>query len=67
MSREVAGDGPELDFAARFILDEIGIEFEEPDAARLDTIIVPFGMEFPQTDGVLGSGPSHPARCTGRG
>ena len=49
VSREVAGDGPELDFAARFILDEIGIDFEEPDAARLDTIIDPFGTEFPQT------------------
>ena len=49
VSREVAGDEPELDFAARFILDEIGIEFEEPDAARLDTIIDRFGVEFPQT------------------
>ncbi len=49
VSREVAGDGPQLDFAARFILDEIGIEFEEPDAARLDTIIDRFGMELPKT------------------
>ena len=49
VSREVAGDGPELDFAARFILDEIGIEFEEPDAAKLDTIIDRLGMEFPKT------------------
>ena len=31
-------EGPELDFAAHFILDELGIEFEEPDApgARRD-------------------------------
>ena len=49
VSREVADDGPKLDFAARFILDEIGIEFEEPDADRLDTIIDRFGMEFPRT------------------
>ena len=49
VSREVAGNEPELDFAARFILDEIGIEFEEPDAGRLDQIIAPFGTEFPNT------------------
>ena len=49
VSREVADDEPELDFAARFILDEIGIEFEEPDADRLDTIIERFGLVFPKT------------------
>ena len=49
VSREVADDGPELDFAARFILNEIGIEFEEPDAGRLDTIIERFGLVFPKT------------------
>ncbi|MDE0147264.1 MAG: type II restriction endonuclease [Rhodospirillaceae bacterium] len=49
VSREVADDEPELDFAARFILDEIGIEFEEPDTDRLDTIIERFGLAFPKT------------------
>ena len=49
VSREVDEDGPELDFAARFILDEIGIEFEEPDADRLDAVIRPFGLTFPST------------------
>ncbi len=49
VSREVDDDGPELDFAARFILDEIGIEFEEPDADRLDGVIEQFGVEFPTT------------------
>ena len=49
VSREVADDGPELDFAARFILDEIGIEFEEPDADRLDGIVDEFGEVFPNT------------------
>ena len=49
VSREVADDEPELDFAARFILDEIGIEFEEPDADRLDGIVDEFGGVFPNT------------------
>ncbi|MCY4498602.1 MAG: type II restriction endonuclease [Rhodospirillaceae bacterium] len=42
-------EGPELDFAAHFILDELGIEFEEPDASSLDTIIEPLGTTFPPT------------------
>lgn len=49
VSREFADDEPELDFAARLILDKIGVEFEEPDADRLDTIIVRFGVMFPKT------------------
>ena len=49
VSRKVTGDEPELDFAARFILDELGIEFEEPDADRIDSIIDRFGTEFPKT------------------
>lgn len=49
VSRGFADDEPELDFAARFILDEIGIEFEEPEADRLDSIIDRFGMTFPST------------------
>ncbi len=49
VSREVAHDEQELDFAARFVLGEIGIEFEEPDADKLDAIIEPFGMTFPKT------------------
>jgi hypothetical protein len=39
----------ELDFTARFILDEIGIEFEDPDANSLDQIIERFGTTFPTT------------------
>ena len=39
----------ELDFAARYILDEIGIEPEEPEADRLDVLIERFGLEFPKT------------------
>lgn len=47
--RELTDNGPALDFAARFILDEIGIEFEEPDADKLDSIIERFGTTFPKT------------------
>lgn len=39
----------QLDFAARYILDELGIEFEEPEADRLDALIEPFGLVFPKT------------------
>ena len=49
MSREFDDDERELGFAARFILDEIGIEFEEPDADGLDSIIDRFGTAFPKT------------------
>jgi len=49
VSREFSDEGPELDFAARFILDEIGVEFEEPEADKLDSIIEKFGMTFPKT------------------
>ena len=49
VSREFSDEEPELDFAARFILDEIGIEFEEPEADKLDSIIEKFGTKFPTT------------------
>ena len=39
----------ELDFAARYILDELGIEPEEPDASNLDDLIERFGLKFPTT------------------
>lgn len=46
----ISGDSDnQLDFAARYILDELGIDFEEPDADRLDTLIEPFGLHFPIT------------------
>lgn len=40
---------PELNFLSRLILDEISIEFEDPDADKLDSIIDRFGLEFPDT------------------
>ncbi|MGL5362626.1 MAG: type II restriction endonuclease [Bosea sp. (in: a-proteobacteria)] len=44
-----SADSPELDFVARYILEELGIEFEEPEAARLDALISRFGLTFPTT------------------
>jgi hypothetical protein len=45
-----ADNDAELDFTARLILDEIGIEFEDPNANSLDTIIDRFGTTFPKTE-----------------
>ncbi len=42
-------DDNKLDFVSRFILDEIGVEFEDPNANSLDAIIERFGMKFPLT------------------
>ncbi len=39
----------EVDFAARFILEEIGIEIEDPEAGKLDNLLERFGGEFPTT------------------
>lgn len=39
----------EIDFTARYILDEIGIELEEPETELLDDLIDGFGMKFPST------------------
>lgn len=43
------GDDAAIDFLSRHILDEIGIEFEDPKANELDTIIERFGHAFPKT------------------
>ncbi len=43
------GDGAQLDFAVRYIFDELGIEPEEPEADRLDSLIEQWGFEFPTT------------------
>lgn len=48
--QEITADrGAELDFAARYILDELGIDPEEPEADRLDGLIEQFGLQFPTT------------------
>lgn len=46
----IEGDSDnQLDFAARYILDELGIDFEEPEADRLDGLVERFGLRFPTT------------------
>jgi hypothetical protein len=49
-AQQYSGDNDStLDFAARFVLDELGIEFEDPNSNSLDSIIERFGFEFPKT------------------
>ena len=43
------GNSAELEFAARYILEELGIEPEEPEAGTLDELIEKFGLVFPTT------------------
>jgi hypothetical protein len=38
-----------LDFAARYILDELGIDAEEPETDKLDAILDQYGIVFPAT------------------
>lgn len=47
---EVGSADLDLDFAVRFILDELGIEYEDPDAAALDALVGRFGTSFPTTE-----------------
>lgn len=42
-------DDGAIDFISRFVLDEIGVEFEDPNANTIDSIIERFGFEFPKT------------------
>lgn len=39
----------EVGFAARYILDELGIEIEEPEAERMDALLERFNGIFPKT------------------
>lgn len=45
---KTAGD-MHVNFAARFILDELGIEIEDPEANQLDALLERFGGVFPTT------------------
>jgi hypothetical protein len=38
-----------MDFVARLILDELGIEYEDPEANTIEAIIKKFGTTFPKT------------------
>jgi len=42
-------ENSELDFLSRQILDTLAIEYEDPHADKLDTIIERFGLKFPKT------------------
>lgn len=42
-------DDKEVDFAVRFILEELGIDIEEPEADLLDHLLIPFNRTFPST------------------
>ena len=42
-------EAAEVDFAARYILEEIGIEANELESDWLDSLIDPFGLSFPTT------------------
>ena len=39
----------EVDYVVRFILDEIGVDIEEPDSERLDGLLERFKGKFPST------------------
>lgn len=43
------GDDREIDFAVRFILDELGIEVEETETDYLDSLLEKFDGVFPKT------------------
>lgn len=45
------GHNPEVDYAVRYILEELGIEIEEPDTDFLDTVLEPYIItgRFPTT------------------
>jgi EcoRII C terminal len=48
--RDIAGDdSARLDFAARFVLDELGIDPQEPEVDAIDHLIERFGTTFPPT------------------
>lgn len=48
--RDLAEEGGgEVDFAARYVLDELGIDPEEPEEGLLDGLIERFGHNFPTT------------------
>jgi len=49
-AQEVTNEtGGQLDFAVRYIFDELGIEYEERDVARLDALLEKFKLRFPTT------------------
>ncbi|MHA7816431.1 MAG: type II restriction endonuclease [Pseudohaliea sp.] len=47
--RDLSQSDETLGFVQRSILEEIGIEVEEVAASELDSLVEPFGLEFPTT------------------
>lgn len=48
--REITGDtAPASEFAMRYILEELGLELEEPEADHFDLLLDRFGRNFPTT------------------
>lgn len=48
--RDILKDGDRgLDLAARYVLDELGIEAEEPEPVAVDRMVAKFGAVFPGT------------------
>lgn len=43
-------DDREVDFAVRFILEELGIDVEEPETDYLDSLLVKYSGKFPKTN-----------------
>ena len=49
VSKEISSDEQELNFSARYILEEIGVEFEDSDDDELDSIVEKLEFKFPTT------------------
>ena len=47
--QEIGEGSAELDFAARYILEELGIEPEEPEVDQIDSLITGYALKFPTT------------------
>lgn len=47
--KEIDKEDARLDFALRYVLDELGIEAEEPETDQFDALIEKFGCKFPTT------------------
>ncbi|TXK94611.1 restriction endonuclease [Methylococcaceae bacterium HT1] len=46
---QIEEENIQVDFAVRFILEELGIEVEEPESERLDNLLEKFNGAFPKT------------------
>ena len=50
VQRDLSDGGRGIDFAAGFILDELGIEPEIPETEAFERLVKKFGLTFPRTD-----------------